>query len=99
MLGLHLAFLPLRHQAAFPQTCTHEHRAYEEEVRFWRSEDAGYSAIQGTKPQTLSYALTDSPTGLAAWIVEKLCTWTDNNGDLERSLDLDSLLTTQRSTG
>jgi pimeloyl-ACP methyl ester carboxylesterase len=53
----------------------------------------GYSAIQGTKPQTLAYALTDSPAGLAAWIVEKFHTWTDNDGDLERSVDLDSLLT------
>jgi len=36
---------------------------------------AGYSKIQGTKPQTLGYALNDSPTGLLAWIVEKFHTW------------------------
>ena len=33
--------------------------------------------IQGTKPQTLSYGLTDSPAGLAAWIVEKFAAWSD----------------------
>ena len=38
----------------------------------------GYSAIQGTKPQTLAYALADSPVGLLAWIYEKLVAWTDN---------------------
>jgi pimeloyl-ACP methyl ester carboxylesterase len=38
---------------------------------------SGYSAMHGTRPQTLGYGLTDSPAGLAAWIGEKLWTWTD----------------------
>ena len=46
----------------------------------WQQEEAGYSHIQSTKPQTLSYGLNDSPTGLAAWIVEKFRTWSDCNG-------------------
>ena len=37
----------------------------------WQQDEGGYSHIQGTKPQTLSYGLNDSPAGLAAWIVEK----------------------------
>ena len=37
---------------------------------------SGYSAIQGTRPQTIGYSLTDSPAGLCAWIVEKLWAWT-----------------------
>ena len=37
----------------------------------WTAAKGGYSHIQGTKPQTLSYGLNDSPAGLAAWIVEK----------------------------
>ena len=93
LAGIHLNFLPLRQDIPFPEELSDEHRTYRQELRHWQSEEAGYSAIQGTKPQTLSYALTDSPTGLAAWIVEKLHTWTDNRGDLERSVDLDSLLT------
>ena len=40
-------------------------------------EETGYQRIQGTKPQTLGYALNDSPAGLAAWIVEKFRTWSD----------------------
>lgn len=38
----------------------------------------GYSVLQSTKPQTLGYALADSPVGLLAWIYEKLHEWTDN---------------------
>ena len=49
--------------------------------------------IQGTKPQTLAYGLTDSPVGLAAWIVEKFRTWSDCGGDVERRFSKDVLLT------
>jgi pimeloyl-ACP methyl ester carboxylesterase len=54
--------------------------------------EAGYQAIQGTKPQTLSYGLTDSPAGLAAWIVEKFQKWSDCDGDPRNSYSLDRLL-------
>jgi epoxide hydrolase len=53
----------------------------------------GYSEIQGTKPQTLAYGLTDSPAGLAAWIGEKFHAWTDNQGDIRDALSWDDLLT------
>lgn len=56
-------------------------------------EETGYQRIQGTKPQTLGYALNDSPAGLAAWIVEKFRTWSDCRGDLERRFTKDELLT------
>ena len=59
----------------------------------WQQEEAGYSHIQSTKPQTLSYGLNDSPTGLAAWIVEKFRTWSDCNGDVESAYTKDDLLT------
>jgi epoxide hydrolase len=54
--------------------------------------DSGYSKIQSTKPQTIGYALEDSPAGLAAWIVEKFRTWSDCDGDVERSFTKDQLL-------
>ncbi len=54
--------------------------------------ESGYQAIQSTKPQTLSYGLTDSPAGLAGWIVEKFRTWSDCDGDVERSFTKDRLL-------
>ena len=50
---------------------------------------AGYSKIQATKPQTLGYALNDSPTGLAAWITEKFYTWTDCDGNIENCISRD----------
>jgi microsomal epoxide hydrolase len=55
--------------------------------------ETGYQQIQGTKPQTLGYALNDSPAGLAAWIVEKFRTWSDCEGDVERRFTKDELLT------
>jgi microsomal epoxide hydrolase len=62
-------------------------------MRHWRAEETGYQWIQGTKPQTLSYGLTDSPAGLAAWIVEKFRTWSDCDGDVDRRFGRDVLLT------
>lgn len=53
----------------------------------------GYSAIQGTRPLTLGYALNDSPVGLAAWIVDKFYAWSDHRGDLQNSFTNDELLT------
>ena len=54
--------------------------------------DSGYFKEQSTKPQTIGYALDDSPVGLAAWIVEKFRTWSDCDGDVERSFTKDQLL-------
>jgi pimeloyl-ACP methyl ester carboxylesterase len=53
---------------------------------------SGYSAVHGTRPQTVGYSLVDSPAGLCAWIVEKLWTWTDHPGDLSLVLSDDQVL-------
>jgi microsomal epoxide hydrolase len=55
-------------------------------------EETGYQWIQGTRPQTLAFALTDSPAGLAAWIVEKFRAWSDCGGDVERAIGRDRML-------
>jgi pimeloyl-ACP methyl ester carboxylesterase len=60
----------------------------------WQQAEGGYAHIQGTKPQTLSYGLNDSPAGLAGWIVEKYRTWSDCNGHVENAFTKDELLTT-----
>ena len=52
----------------------------------------GYSAQQSTKPQTIGYSLVDSPAGLAAWMVEKFCSWSDSAGVPERALSRDRML-------
>eukprot|EP00927_Polykrikos_kofoidii_P070329 TRINITY_DN6644_c0_g1_i1.p1 TRINITY_DN6644_c0_g1~~TRINITY_DN6644_c0_g1_i1.p1 ORF type:complete len:411 (+),score=53.94 TRINITY_DN6644_c0_g1_i1:85-1317(+) len=54
---------------------------------------SGYVDIHGTKPQTLAYALTDSPVGLLGWIVEKFRDWVDFDGELENVLTRDEMLT------
>jgi pimeloyl-ACP methyl ester carboxylesterase len=56
-----------------------------------RADDSGYSTEHATRPQTIGYALVDSPAGLCAWIVEKLLAWTD--GDvISRDRLLDNLM-------
>jgi pimeloyl-ACP methyl ester carboxylesterase len=56
------------------------------------AEESGYLQIQGTRPQTLAYALNDSPAGLAGWIVEKFRAWSDCDGDLESAIGRDDVL-------
>lgn len=58
----------------------------------WNRDEAGYQAIQGSKPQTLGVALNDSPAGLAAWILEKFRGWSDCDGDVESVFSRDDLL-------
>ena len=53
---------------------------------------AAYASIQGTRPQTLSFGLTNSPAGLAAWIVEKFRAWSDCGGDVESVFTRDQML-------
>jgi pimeloyl-ACP methyl ester carboxylesterase len=53
---------------------------------------SGYAAQQSTRPQTVGYALADSPAGLCAWIAEKFWSWTDCGGDLENVISRDELL-------
>ncbi len=72
---------------------THDEQVYLDASSRWWAMEEGYKKIQGTKPQTLSYALTDSPIGLAAWILEKWRSWTDSHGDLEEKFGFDFLLT------
>ena len=54
---------------------------------------SGYMKLQSTRPQTLSYGLTDSPVGQLAWIVEKFREWTDSAEVPEDAVDRDQLLT------
>jgi pimeloyl-ACP methyl ester carboxylesterase len=92
--GLHLNMLGVRPFTG-PGTpeLTEEEKAFIKEAEAWRQEATGYQWIQGTRPQTLAYGLTDSPAGLAAWIVEKFRAWSDCGGDVERSFTKDQLLT------
>jgi pimeloyl-ACP methyl ester carboxylesterase len=61
-------------------------------MHYYQDSDSGYAKLQGTRPQTVGYALADSPAGQAAWIYEKLQAWTDNDGLPESALDRDAIL-------
>jgi epoxide hydrolase len=60
--------------------------------QYYNDWDSGYSKQQSTRPQTLGYALADSPAGQAAWILEKFWSWSDCDGHPENVFDRDELL-------
>lgn len=90
--GLHLTFLMtsgLRPEDGDP---TEEESQLASDQAMYSMTETGYLALHASKPQTIAYSLVDSPVGLAAWIVEKLNKWTDNDGDLESVLTKDEIL-------
>jgi pimeloyl-ACP methyl ester carboxylesterase len=102
LVGVHLNSDPLAVAAvALPPgdqadqlAVTAEHRASLERMRQFQADGLGYLQLQTTRPQTIAYALTDSPAGQLAWIAEKFREWTDPRADLpEDAVDRDQLLT------
>ena len=91
VIGLHLNMLPLRRDPRLADP-SQEERVYLDELTRFLKEETGYQWIQGTRPQTLAFALADSPAGLAAWIVEKFRAWSDCEGDVEAVFTQDQLL-------
>ncbi len=92
----HVAGLHLNMPIAIPTPSdppTEEERAVLAALAEWEAVETGYSRIQATKPQTLGYALHDSPVGLLAWIAEKFRAWTDCDGVIENAVSRDELLT------
>ena len=92
LIGIHLNLLPLRRDPAMLADPTAEERRYLESLAHWLKEETGYQWIQGTRPQTLAFALTDSPAGLAAWIAEKFRAWSDCGGAIDSVFTRDQLL-------
>ncbi|MCO5950533.1 epoxide hydrolase family protein [Mucilaginibacter flavidus] len=93
LLGIHLTDIPFEHGMIEPKDITSSEKKYFETTKKWQMTEGAYSMIQSTKPQTLAYGLNDSPVGLAAWIIEKFKSWSDNDGDLETCFTKDELLT------
>jgi pimeloyl-ACP methyl ester carboxylesterase len=90
--GIHLNLLAVRRDGKLPGDPTPEEKAFLAQLNHFLKEESGYQWIQGTKPQTLAFGLTDSPAGLAAWVVEKFRTWTDCGGDPEAAVSRDEML-------
>src|ERR1019366_6618030 len=76
-----------------PADLAPEERAWLEGAAAWGATEGAYAAMHRSKPQTAAFGLTDSPAGLAAWIVEKLRAWSDCDGDVERRFTKDEILT------
>ncbi len=96
VVGAHLNFVPGGYKPPLGDglpTVTAAEQRYLDATAAWREAEGAYAHQHATKPQTLGFALTDSPVGLAAWIAEKFRAWSDCGGDVERVFGLDTLLT------
>ncbi len=71
---------------------TEQERSALDGLSSYMADDSGYSKQQSTRPQTLGYALVDSPVGQCAWILEKFWSWTDTAGDPVGALGPDRIL-------
>jgi microsomal epoxide hydrolase len=92
-IGIHVNMMPVRRDPAMLKDPSPEEARYLAELNHFLKEETGYQWIQGTRPQTLAFAMTDSPAGLAAWIGEKFRAWTDNDGDPWSAVSRDAFLT------
>jgi len=94
LIGIHLSNLEISpYTGPGSRPLSDIEREYLAQQQQWSDVERGYSSIQSTKPQTVAYGLTDSPAGLAAWLVEKWRSWSDSGGDLDAHFSRDFLLT------
>lgn len=95
--GLHLNMVLLHAEDAAPRTP--DEIAWADRRAALAKQETGYALEQGTRPQTLGVAMSDSPVGIAAWILEKFGAWADvprdphGRPDLWQAFDEDLLLT------
>lgn len=95
LIAIHLTDIGILRDIVFSnniESLSAEEKQYKQTVLQWISQEGAYMSIQSTKPLTLSYGLSDSPVGLAAWILEKFYSWSDCNGNLENRFSKDELL-------
>lgn len=90
--GIHINMIVARPDPATMDDLTDKEKHGLALAKKYQDEEAGYSTLQATKPQTIGYALTDSPVGQLAWIVEKFHGWTDCGGDPETVISRERIL-------
>ena len=96
LVGIHLTDIGIVRDlvnAPDPALLSEAERDYQREAQAWIAREGAYMAIQSTRPQTLAFGLTDSPVGLAAWILDKFRSWSDCQGNLANRFTADELLT------
>ncbi|MBW4847849.1 MAG: epoxide hydrolase [Lachnospiraceae bacterium] len=96
LYGIHLTDIGIIRNLVYTkdqEDLSEEELQYKRNAQEWISNEGAYMTIQSTKPQTISYGLSDSPVGLAGWIIEKFRSWSDCNGDLRQKFSENELLT------
>ena len=91
LAGIHLSAFGLSRP---PAPLSDDELRYFADDERWEEAEGAYGHQHRTKPQTVGYGLTDSPAGLAGWIVEKYRAWADSHGDVEARIGRDRLLAT-----
>lgn len=91
LLGIHLNS-PYAFPAEIPETLSTEEQYAVDTLALYTGDMGGANHLQGTKPETIGFALADSPAGQAAWIYDKFQSKTDNNGLAEDALSTDEML-------
>ena len=91
LIGIHLNWHFVFPEKMPEQLSPEEQRAVDGSKKFF-TDGSGYFHEQSTRPQTIGYALSDSPVALATWIYEKFYAWTDNDGNPEDAVSLDKIL-------
>lgn len=76
-----------------PEGLTEEEQAFVQNAQNWTFTEMAYAFLHSSKPQTVAYALNDSPAGLASWFLEKFERWVDHDGDLYGVISRDDILT------
>lgn len=91
LTGIHLNMVPFPEPSSTDDLTAEEQAALDALARH-RAQGSAYAAVQATRPQSIGYGLTDSPTTLAAWITEKFQAWSDCGGDPGTVFTSDELL-------
>ncbi|MEO1551258.1 MAG: epoxide hydrolase family protein [Pseudomonadota bacterium] len=80
-------------QQPLPENLTEEEQTFVQNAQMWTFAEMAYAFLHSSKPQTVAYALNDSPAGLASWFLEKFERWVDHDGDLYSVISRGDLLT------
>lgn len=91
LAGVHLNMLSVMPDD-LGEDLDHAERAAVEKARHFANVESAYARLQATRPQTIGYALADSPVAQAAWIYEKLRIWSDCGGEVETIFTFDEML-------
>ena len=90
--GIHVSAVADPPLTAASSPLSEPEKAYRASAARWAAEEGAYEHLHYTRPQTLAYALADTPVGLASWIVEKFHAWSEHGDDLLVTFPLDMLI-------